>query len=119
MSMVLAKVPDYSADDFYNTSAPYEFLHQYKDDKFMLSQMREKLKAQAAKVGVRGFIGLWNAYLETVNQQRGISMDNATQFEGQSIELFSGQYICDEYGVTTTDRFGYEQTICRCSVKRC
>lgn len=113
MSMVLAKVPDYSADDFYNTSAPYEFLHQYKDDKFMLSQMREKLKAQAAKVGVRGFIGLWNAYLETVNQQRGISMDNATQFEGQSIELFSGQYICDEYGVTTTDRFGYEQTICR------
>lgn len=111
--MVLAKVPDYSADDFYNTSAPYEFLHQYKDDKFMLSQMREKLKAQAAKVGVRGFIGLWNAYLETVNQQRGISMDNATQFEGQSIELFSGQYICDEYGVTTTDRFGYEQTICR------
>ena len=113
MSMVLAKVPDYSADDFYNTSAPYEFLHQYKDDKFMLSQTREKLKAQAAKVGVRGFIGLWNAYLETVNQQRGISMDNATQFEGQSIELFSGQYICDEYGVTTTDRFGYEQTICR------
>ena len=113
MSMVLLKVPDYSADDFYNTSAPYEFLHQYKDDKFMLSQMREKLKAQAAKVGVRGFIGLWNAYLETVNQQRGISMDNATQFEGQSIELFSGQYICDEYGVTTTDRFGYEQTICR------
>ena len=113
MNTEMVKIPDYSADDFYNSSAPYEYLYQYKDDKFLLGQMREKLKAQAAKVGVRGFIGLWNAYLETINQQRGISMDNATQFEGQEIELFSGQYICDEYGVTTTDKYGYEQTICR------
>ena len=75
--------------------------------------MRERLKAQAAKVGVRGFIGLWNAYLETINQKRGIFMDNATQFEGQEIELFSGQYVCDEYGVSMTDKYGYEQTICR------
>jgi uncharacterized protein (DUF927 family) len=75
--------------------------------------MREKVKAQAAKVGVRGFIGLWNAYLETINQQKGISLDNATTFEGQQIELFSGQYICDEYGVSTTDKYGYEQFICR------
>ena len=113
MKTEIAVIPDYTADDFYNSSEPYAFLYQYKDDKFLLGQMREKLKAQAAKVGVRGFIGLWNAYLETINQQRGISMDNATQFEGQEIELFSGQYICDEYGVSTTDKYGYEQTICR------
>ena len=113
MKTEMAMIPEYTADDFYNSSEPYAFLYQYKDDKFLLGQMRERLKAQAAKVGVRGFIGLWNAYLETINQQRGISMDNATQFEGQEIELFSGQYICDEYGVSTTDKYGYEQTICR------
>lgn len=113
MKTEIAVMPEYTADDFYNSSAPYAYLYQYKDDKFLLGQMREKLKAQAAKVGVRGFIGLWNAYLETINQKRGISMDNATQFEGQEIELFSGQYICDEYGVSMTDKYGYEQTICR------
>ena len=113
MKTEIAVIPEYTADDFYNSSEPYAFLYQYKEDKFLLGQMREKLKAQAAKVGVRGFIGLWNAYLETINQQRGISMDNATQFEGQEIELFSGQYMCDEYGVTMTDKYGYEQTICR------
>ena len=113
MKTEIAVIPEYTADDFYNSSEPYAFLYQYKDDKFLLGQMRERLKAQAAKVGVRGFIGLWNAYLETLNQQRGISMDNATQFEGQEIELFSGQYVCDEYGVSMTDKYGYEQTICR------
>lgn len=113
MKTAISVIPEYTADDFYNSSDPYAFLYQYKDDKFLLGQMRERLKAQAAKVGVRGFIGLWNAYLETVNQQRGISMDNATQFEGQEIELFSGQYVCDEYGVSMTDKYGYEQTVCR------
>ena len=113
MKNEIAMIPEYTADDFYNSSEPYSFLYQYKDDKFMLSQMREKLKAQAAKVGVKGFVGLWNAYLETINQQRGISMDNATQFDGQEIELFSGQYICDEYGVSMTDKYGYEQIVCR------
>ena len=113
MKNEIAIIPEYTADDFYNSSEPYAFLYQYKDDKFLLGQMREKLKAQAAKVGVKGFVGLWNAYLETINQQRGISMDNATQFDGQEIELFSGQYICDEYGVSMTDKYGYEQTVCR------
>lgn len=113
MNKELVIIPEYTADDFYNSSEPYSFLYQYKDDKFLLGQMREKLKAQAAKVGVKGFVGLWNAYLETINQQRGISMDNATQFDGQEIELFSGQYICDEYGVSMTDKYGYEQTVCR------
>ena len=113
MKNEIAVIPEYTADDFYNSSDPYAFLYQYKDDKFLLGQMREKLKAQAAKVGVKGFVGLWNAYIETINQQRGISMDNATQFDGQEIELFSGQYICDEYGVSMTDKYGYEQVVCR------
>lgn len=113
MSKKIVEIPNYTAEDFYNTSLPYSFLYQFNDDKFLLGQMREKMKAQAAKVGVRGFIGLWNAFLETVNKQKGISLDNATQFEGQEIELFSGQYICDEYGVTTSDKYGYEQIICR------
>lgn len=113
MNTGLTTIPNYSADDYYNSSAPYEFLYQWHDDKFMLSQMREKLKAQAASVGVRGFVGLWNSYLETIQSQRGIKLDNATDFDGQDMELLSGQYICNENGVSIIDKYGYEQVICR------
>ena len=113
MNTELVEIPEYTAEQYYSSSAPYEFLYEFKDDKFKLGQMREKMKAQALSVGVRGFIGLWNAYLETIQQQKGITLDNATDFEGQETELFSGQYICDEYGVATTDKYGYEQVICR------
>lgn len=113
MNKEIAKMPEYTADDFYNSSAPYEFLYAFVGNKFLLGQMREKLKAQAAAVGVRGFIGLWNAYLETMQQKNGVKMDNATDFSGQELELFSGQYICDDMGVYTSDKYGYEQIICR------
>ena len=92
-------VPDFTANDYYTTSAPYEFLYRFKDDKFALGQMRERLKAQAAQVGVKGFVGLWNAYLETVESQKGVILDNSTCFDGQEIELLSGRYLCDDYGV--------------------
>lgn len=110
---VQTAIPEYTADDFYNSSRPYEYLYQFRADKFLLGQMREKLKLQAQSVGVKGFVGLWNAYLEVVQQKQGISLDNATAFEGQELELFCGSYICDEYGVATADKYGYEQIICR------
>lgn len=109
----IVTIPEFTADDFYNSSAPYEWLYQFHDDKFLEGQMREKLKQQASNLGIRGFIGLWNAYLETVTKKRGGFLENATSFEGQEIELFSGQYICDEYGVAASDKHGYEVNVCR------
>lgn len=109
----IVNIPAYTADDFINSSAPYEFLYQFKDDKFALRQMCEKMKAYAGSVGVRSFVALWNAYLESAAARSEINLDNSTQFEGQEIELFSGEYICSEYGVAVIDKFGYEQNICR------
>ena len=106
-------LPEFTADDYLSTSKPYEFLYQFKDDKFRLQQLCQRMKAQAGAVGVRTFMALWNSYLEMQQQARGIPMDNATNFQDQPMELFSGEYICDEYGVSVVDRFGYEQTICR------
>lgn len=113
MQWMMQTVPEYSADDFYNSSAPYDWLSQFSDNKFLASQMREKLKARAAEVGVKGFIGLWNAYLETISKKNGVILENATCFDGQELELFSGGYICDDLGVATTDKHGYEVNICR------
>lgn len=105
-------VPEFTAEDYISSSAPYEWLEQFRDDKFLLQQKMEQMKAAAGAVGVRSFVKLWNCYLEASQQKRGVKLDNATAFEGQPVELFSGQYICDDYGVRVLDRYGYEVPIC-------
>lgn len=109
----IVNIPEYTADQFYDTTEPYEFLYQYRENKFLLKQMVQKMKAKAGAVGVKCFIALWDAYQEMMAQKNGVMLANSTQFDGQEIELFSGEYICDETGVYITDKYGYEQTICR------
>ncbi len=113
MKNEIATIPEYTADDYYNSSAPYEWLYQFKDDKFKLKQMTQKMKDKAGAVGVKCFISLFNSYCEMQAQRSGEMLANSTQFDGQDMELFSGEYICDETGVFVHDKFGYEQTICR------
>ena len=113
MTTEIAIIPDFTAEQYYNSSAPYEWLYQYKNDKFLMKQLMQKMKAKAGAVGVKCFVALFNAYCETVASKSGIFLDNSTQFEGQPLELFSGQYKCDEAGVYFMDKFGYEVNVCR------
>ena len=113
MNAEIVVIPDYTASQFYDTTEPYEFLYQFRDNKFLLKQMVQKMKAKAGAVGVKCFIALWDAYQEMMAQKNGVMLANSTQFDGQEMELFSGEYICDENGVFITDKYGYEQTICR------
>ena len=113
MQSNIIEIPDYTADQYYDSSEPYEFLYQYKNDKFLLKQMTQKMKEKAGSVGVKCFIALFNAYCEMQAQKNGVILANSTQFDGQEMELFSGEYICDDGGVFITDKYGYEQTICR------
>lgn len=106
------ELPTYTADDYINSSAPYEWLYAHREDKFLLNQLIQKMKAQAGALGVRCFVSLWNAYCESKAKEKGEKFDNSTQFDGQTTELFSGQYICDEYGISRLDKFGYPQVIC-------
>ena len=106
-------IPRYTKDDYLLTSEPYDFLYEFRDDSFQLAQIREKMKAQAAECGIKGFIGLWNAYLESRKQRDGVPLEKATAFENQELELMSGRYCCDENGVRFSDRYGYEVEVCR------
>ena len=105
-------LPNFTAEQYLTTSDPYRWLEQFKDDKFALQQQCQRMKLQAGSVGVRCFMSLWNTYLESQHKKQGERLDNATQFDAQPVELFSGQYICDDYGVRMSDRFGYEITVC-------
>ena len=113
MKTEIAVIPDYTAEQFVDTEEPYAFLYQYRDNKFLLKQMVQKMKAKAGAVGVKCFIALWDAYQEMMAQKSGVILANSTQFDGQEMELFSGEYICDENGVFLMDKYGYENAICR------
>ena len=113
MKNEIAVIPDYTAEQFYDTTEPYEFLYQYRDNKFLMKQMTQKMKDKAGAVGVKCFVALFNAYCEMMAQKNGVILANSTQFDGQEMELFSGEYICDENGVFLMDKYGYENTICR------
>ena len=113
MKQEIVVIPDYTAEQYLNTSEPYEFLYQYKENKFMLKQLLQKMKSKAGAVGVKCFVALFDAYCQMQAKQQGVILENSTQFDGQELELFSGEYVCDDLGVMLQDKYGFENIICR------
>lgn len=107
------QIPEWNKNDFFASTEPFEWLYQYKDNKFLLAQLREQIKERAGNVGVKNFISLWNNYLAMKKQQAGENLDNVTEFTDQPCELFCESYICNDYGITAFDRTGYEVIVCR------
>lgn len=113
MKTEIVQIPDFSREDYLETSDPYIWLSTFEDDKFLLKQMTQRMKEKAGAVGVKCFLAMYNAYRESVATKRGTPVGQVTQFDGQELELVSGQYVCDENGVSMADKYGYEQVICR------
>ncbi len=107
------ELPKFTKEDFLKTSAPFDFLYQFYDNSFLLTQYREQMKAYAKSVGVNGFMQLWKCYLEAKRGNTSPSIYNSTLFEEQEIELDSGEYVCDDYGVVKPGRNGYELVVCK------
>lgn len=105
-------IPQYTAEQYYTSSAPYEWLYSHKEDKFLMKQLTQQMKAQAGAVGVRCFVALFNAYCESMKNRHGEAVGRSTEFENQPMELLSGEYICNENGVSVIDKFGYPLTVC-------
>lgn len=108
----IIEIPEFTERDYSITSAPYEWLYKFKDNPFVLRQMCEQMKAKAGALGVKAFMSLWKAYCEVQAQKQGIIVSNATRFDGQELELFSGIYTCDDFGIIKQDRFGYDTVVC-------
>lgn len=106
------EIPKWSKEEYLNSTLPFEWLYKYKDNKFLIKQLVERVKLQAGAVGVRSFISLWKGYLESMKQAEGKLLDNATDFTGQTMELFCGEYMADDSGVTLLDRYGAEIEVC-------
>lgn len=106
-------IPDFEKEDYYNTTTPFEWLYQFKDDKFKMAQLLAKIKEKASGVGVKNFVMLYKTYCQTMNAKNNyIHIENSTNFTEQELELNAGDWICEDYGITTTDKYGFEVIAC-------
>lgn len=108
----LPEVPDWGKQS-YQTPDPFEWLYAFKDNNFVMLQLRDIIKDKAGAVGVKNFITKWNAFLAEKRKATGCDIENVTAFDGQQTELYCGSYTCDDCGITTVDNFGREIIVCR------
>lgn len=114
LSKDLIEVPVFTADDYTNSTKPYEFLYSFRNDPFQQQQMIERVKAQAASVKIKGFMALWTMYLKSMSGEVVPDGSNVTEFDGLPTpsQLNSGKYICNSDGVSVVDGFGVSRVIC-------
>lgn len=99
------QIPNYTREDYLEGTDPYEFLYQFYDDKFVLDRLLQRMSEQARKVRVTGFK---KAFSEYVKKQMALARPvgmAVTQFEGQEVELDTGPWQADEYGVTISEDY--------------
>lgn len=100
-------IPDFTREDFLDSTSPYEWLHQFRGDKFLLNRMLQRLADQARSVKVYGFKGMYQDYERSLKQSGdGITDANLTRFEGQELELQCGAWTADDMGVSVMTPFG-------------
>jgi uncharacterized protein (DUF927 family) len=108
--MISNTIPEFKAEDFLLSSAPYEWLYKYKKDAFEHERMLTLMCSYAKSVGVSNFKKLYAQYTTSLKQAiADVYVNNATDFSGQPLELDAGDWQCDDYGVSIKTGFGEEQ----------
>lgn len=108
----LPPIPEWGKEN-YQTPEPFEWLYTFKDNKFVMLQLRDAIKEKAGAVGVKNFVTKWNAFLQEKRKSEGVDIENVTCFDGQPEELYCGEYTCDDSGITYLDYAGREVIVCR------
>ena len=108
---VMPLLPQWTQEDF-TTPAPYEWLYQYKENKFMLNQLLAKAQMIAKSVKFPAFIRMWQSYVESMAPTANIMGDYETIFSRQPVQLRCGKYVCDDMGIRYTGRLGEEIEVC-------
>lgn len=89
-------IASFDKDDFLITSVPYDFLYKFKDDKFKFNQLYHLISDKAKSFKISNFKKLYESYLNTYHKEIKPISSNFTSFDGQSIQLACGKYVCDE-----------------------
>ena len=106
-------IPEFTAEDYKTSAAPYEWLYKQRNNKFLLTQLRGLMAEKAGALGVLGFKATFQAYCETMRQKEGVVDGRVTEFVDQPLELECGEYICADECVSRLDNYGFTQIVCR------
>lgn len=111
MPEAVQMIPAWTAEDFM-TEAPYAWLYQQRENKFLLQQLLAVAQQRAKALKFPSFVKLWNAYVESNSPKATILGNYQTVFPDQPCQLQSGKYVCDEYGISYTGRMGDVIEVC-------
>ena len=104
---VMEDIKVYTKDDFLNSTKPFEDVYRFIEDRFTHARELEKMSEVAKAVGVRNFKALYKDYTVSLKTAiRDQKADNVTNFDGQELELETGGWIADDYGITKETAFG-------------
>lgn len=98
----------YTKEDF-STPGPYEDILSIQNP-FQREVATNQL-AQYAKsvgVGITGFKRMMKLYIQSQESDRMVYLEHVTAFTGQKLELDSGEWTCDDFGVSRRGKFGEE-----------
>lgn len=103
----MAEFREYQKQDFLEGTEPYEVLYKYIDNQFLLSQMTEQMADVAKKAGVKGFKTLFRKFCQAKKKDAtGNFIQNATNFDGQPLELDCGNWVADDSGISISTPLG-------------
>ena len=106
MQIQKQKIPEFQKEDFIEGVAPYEWLTQYDNAPLLYQQFALQLKDIAASFGIKNFMTLLKAYKQSINNSNRQYDMNYTEFDGQELQLLTGEWICDDYGVNIGSMLG-------------
>jgi len=105
-------IPEFTLTDFTDTDKPYAWLYEQRDNPFLQQQLLGKMNLMAKRLKFPGFLGIWKKYLEAREPKQQILGDFVTMFPDQPVQMRSGKYVCDQFGIAYTGRMGEEIEVC-------
>lgn len=91
---------NYTKEDYIATTAPYEEVERCGNP-FEKEQKIAQLADHARSVGVRNFMTLYKKYVKSMKMlAKSDFVENASNFTGQELELDTGSWLADDYGIS-------------------
>ena len=109
----MAELVVYTKDDFLSGTAPYEEVYKYIEDPFELGREIERMASVAKLAGVSNFKTLFKAYADKMKHAANPDLiENASDFDGQPMELNTGSWLADDHGISRINAWGVEIFAC-------
>lgn len=107
------EIPKFEKEEYLEGTSPFEWLYSHRCNRLEMKQLATRMTDEAAKVGVRNFVALFNDYVASLKDvSNSVGPGNQTDFTGQDIGLWCGNWNATDMGIQGTDRLGFEVIAC-------